>query len=90
VLKYPQIPLHNNASELGARKQARYRDISLHTQNLKGTQSKDTFMTITETAKKLCVNTFNYIYDRICGICEMPSLAELIALKANGFVYNTS
>ncbi len=90
VLKSPEIPLHNNASELGARKQARYRDISLQTQNLKGTESKDTFMTITETAKKLCVNTFNYIYDRVSGKCEMPSLAELISIKANDLRYNTS
>jgi len=31
VLKYPELPLHNNASELSARVQARARDVSLHT-----------------------------------------------------------
>ena len=51
VLKYPDIPLHNNASELGARTQVLYRDISLNTINKKGTEAKDTFMTIVETAK---------------------------------------
>ncbi len=78
VLQYPNIPLHNNASELGARAQARYRDISFQTKNVKGTQGKDTFMTIVATAKKLGVNAFHYILDRISGKLEMPSLAGLI------------
>ena len=81
VLEYPTLPLHNNASELGARKQARYRDRSFQTKNEKGTEAKDTRMTITETAKKLCVNTFNYFYDRIKREFNMPSLASLIKLR---------
>jgi len=85
VLKYPQIPLHNNASELGARVQARYRDISFQTKNLKGTECKDTFMTIFETAKKLSVNAYNYILDRISGKCKMPSLASLITLQSAAY-----
>jgi len=84
VLKYPEIPLHNNASELGARVQARYRDISLQTKNKKGTEAKDTFMTIVSTAKKLGVNAFHYIRDRISKQFEMPSLSSLIA------IHNTS
>lgn len=83
VLQYPDLPLHNNTSELGARRQARYRDISLQTKNAKGTEAKDTHMTITETAKKLYVNTFRYLYDRISGKFEMPSLASLIKLKSD-------
>ena len=79
ALKYPQLPLHNNASELGARVQARYRDISLQTKNKKGTEAKDTFMTIVATAKKLGVNAFHYIRDRISKDFEMPSLADLVA-----------
>lgn len=78
VLKYPELPLHNNASELVARTQARYRDISLQTKNAKGTECKDTFMTIVATAKKLGVNAFNYILDRISNKLEIPSLANLI------------
>jgi hypothetical protein len=70
--------LHNNTSELGARVQARYRDISFHTINQKGTEAKDTFMTITQTAKKLGVNTYHYLLDRISKQFLMPSLASLI------------
>lgn len=60
VLEHPEIPLHNNASELGARVQARYRDISLHTMSEAGTQAKDTFMSIVATAKKCGVNTYPF------------------------------
>lgn len=78
VLKHPKIPLHNNTAEIAARSQARKRDISFHTMSQKGTQAKDTFMTIVETAKKHGVNVYNYLYDRITKKYTMPSLATLI------------
>jgi hypothetical protein len=78
VLRHPELPLHNNASELGARWQARKRDISLHTINQKGTEAKDTFMTIVETAKKHGINIYHYFYDRITQKHDIPSLANLI------------
>lgn len=90
VLEYPNLPLHNNASELGARAQARRRDINLQTKNKKGTEAKDTFMTIVETSKKLGVNVFQYILDRISKKFEMPSLATLIKVHSKNIVYNTS
>lgn len=86
VLQHPTLPLHNNASELGARAQARYRDISFHTMSEAGTQAKDTFMTIVETAKKLTVNTYHYFYDRISQTNAMPSLASLIEERSRGLV----
>ena len=82
VLKYPDVPLHNNASELAARVQARARDVSLHTRSEAGTKIKDTFMTICQTAKKLGVRTYDYILDRVSGECKLPSLAHLIEEKA--------
>lgn len=81
-MQYPTLPLHNNASELGARTQARYRDVSFHTINQKGTEAKDTFMTITQTAIKLAVNTYQYILDRVSKKFEMPPLASLITKPA--------
>jgi hypothetical protein len=83
VLQFPHIPLHNNAAESGARIQARKRDISLQTKNAKGTKAKDTLMTIVETAKKLGVNIYQYIYDRLSEKYEMTSLADLIRQKAS-------
>ncbi len=87
VLRFPYLPLHNNPAELGARVQARKRDASLQTKNAKGTKSKDTLMTITETAKKLGVNTYQYIYDRLTGKRKMPSLADLIKQRSIRLAY---
>jgi len=78
VLKHPHLPLHNNPAELGARTQARKRDISLQTKNDKGTEAKDSMMTIVGTATKLGVNVFDYIHDRISKAFSMPSLASVI------------
>ena len=82
MLTYPFLPLHNNDSELAARKQARYRDIHLQNKNKKGLSAKDTFMTITQTARKLAVNLYDYIHDRLTKNYNMPSLATLIIQNA--------
>jgi hypothetical protein len=83
-LDFPFLPLHNNPAELGARVQARMRDINLHTMSENGTKAKDTFATIVQTARKLGVNLFNYIYDRVTEKFEMPSLADLIVERSRG------
>lgn len=78
VLQFPFIPIHNNPAELGARVQARNRDIHLHTMSAAGTQTKDTLATLSETANKLTVNFYEYLLDRITKKYKMPSLAGLI------------
>ena len=82
VLKYPWLPLHNNDSELGARVEKRRQDVSLHTISDAGTTAKDAFLTITQTAKKLGVNAFNYINDRVSRNFNMPALSDLIVENA--------
>jgi hypothetical protein len=84
TLKYPEIPLHNNAAELGAREQVRKRDVSLHTMTEDGTKANDTFSTIVQTAKKLGVSAYEYFNDRVSKAFKIPSLAELIGKKAQG------
>ena len=42
VLELPGLPLHNNDAELGARVQARVRDVSYQTRSEQGTKMKDT------------------------------------------------
>jgi len=78
VLDYPDIELHNNSAELGARAQARKRDVSLQTKNQAGTEAKDAFMTVVQTAKKLGVNILDYMKDRFSQAYAMTSLADLI------------
>ena len=82
VLEQPCVPLHNNAAELGARVQARVRDVSFQTRSDAGTKKKDTFMTINQTAKKLGVRFYDYVYDRVTWQFQLPSLADLIIQKA--------
>lgn len=83
VLKHPEIPLHNNLSENGARIQKRREDVSLQTKSKEGTRAKDTMMSIVATCKKLGVSAYRYIYDRVSQTFALPSLAQLIRAKAN-------
>ena len=82
VLKYPELPLHNNAAELAARQQVRKRDVSLHTMVPDGTRANDTFLSIVETCKKLGVNCYDYFLDRIRRLSAIPPLAEIITAKS--------
>lgn len=79
ALTDPSVPLHNNASELGARKKVRDRDIRLHTMSEEGTRANDMFLTLRETARKQAVGFMAYILDRLSGSYAMTSLADLIS-----------
>ena len=82
VLAHPEIPLHNNPAELGARARVRKRDVSFGPRTREGAKAWDTFMTLAETATKLGVSFYHYIHDRVSGASQMPSLADLIAERA--------
>jgi hypothetical protein len=82
VLRHPEIPLHNNPAELGARGRVRKRVVSYGPRSVKGAQAWDTFQTILGTAQKLGVNFFHYLRDRIGGAYKMPPLADLIQQRA--------
>jgi hypothetical protein len=84
VLWMPSVPLHNNASELQARVSARRRDVSLHSRSVRGARSMDIFTTLVQTAKKLRVNAYEYLRDRLSQQFEFPSLASTIQAAASG------
>lgn len=90
VLKYPDLPLHNNASELAARVSVRKRDVSLHTVTDEGTNANDTFLSIIETCRKLGVNAYEYILDRMNKTFALPSLAQLIRSRSLKYSINFS
>ena len=83
ALDHPEIPLHNNPAELGARKRVRQRVVSFGTHTEDGTKASDTFTTLAATAKKLGVSFYEYIYDRISEAYEMTSMVDLITQKAD-------
>jgi hypothetical protein len=82
VLKHPEIPLHNNASELGVRRRVRKRDVSFGPRTEAGKRAWDTFMTLAETTRKLGVNFYAYLHDRITGANTILPLADLITQAA--------
>ncbi len=82
ILLVPKVPLHNNASELGARVSARRRDVSLHSRSERGVRAMDIFTTLVQTSKKLGVSAFAYIRDRLSGSLDMTSLAQSILQAA--------
>lgn len=82
VLDQPQLPLHNNPAELAARQRVRKRDISFGPRTSDGAAAWDTFMTLSETAKKLGVNFYAYLHDRVAETYRMPSLAALIQQRS--------
>ena len=82
VLEHPEIPLHNNPAELGARQRVRKRDVSFGPQTADGAQAWDTFQTLTATAQKLGVSIYHYIRDRVTQAYTLPSLASLITERA--------
>jgi hypothetical protein len=83
VLSVPEVPLHNNASELAARVSARRRDVSLHSRSERGVRAMDIFTTLVQTSRKLGISAFAYLRDRLSGSLAMPSLAQSILHHAS-------
>lgn len=82
VLEHPEIPLHNNPAELDARLRVRKRVVSYGPRSAEGAQTWDAMETLLSTARKLGVNFFQYIRDRVSGARQMTSLAKLIKQRA--------
>ena len=90
VLSHPEILLHNNPAELGARQRVRKRDVSLQARTGEGIRAWDTFQTLVCTAKKLEVNMYQYLHDRIAQTNLLPRLATLIEERAKQFQFDAS
>jgi hypothetical protein len=90
VLSHPEILLHNNPAELGARFRVRKRDVSLQARCKDGIEAWDTFQTLVATLKKLGVNLFSYLFDRITLAHCLPSLASLIEQRAASMALGSS
>src|SRR5262249_48184151 len=94
VLRRPEIPLHNNAAELGARRRVRKRDVSFGPRTPAGANAWDTFMTLAATTQKLGISFFAYVHDRIAHANQIPRLSDLIAARAPalnlGLSWNTA
>jgi len=90
VLKFPELPLHNNPAELGARGRVRKRDVSFGPRTEDGKQAWDTFMTLAATTKKLNVSFYEYVRDRVLKKNAIPPLPELIQKAAHKLMLGQS
>ena len=82
VLQRPEVPLHNNLSEGHIRDYVKKRKISGSTRSELGRQARDTFASLKKTCRRLGVNFWAYLQDRVRGLGQVPRLPELIRQKA--------
>ena len=82
VLEHPELPLHNNPAELGARQRVRKRDVSFGPRSPAGSDAWDTFMTLAATTRKLGVDFAAYLRDRLTKAGQIPPLADLITTRS--------
>jgi hypothetical protein len=82
VLEQPEVPLHNNACESDIREYVKKRKISGGTRSAAGRRCRDTFTSLKKTCRKLGVNFWNYLQDRLRGLGKIPRLADLIRERA--------
>jgi hypothetical protein len=82
VLQHPELPLHNNASELAVRQRVRKRDVSFGPRTQLGLQVWDTFMTLADTARKLGLSFYAYIRDRVSKTNQIPLMSILVTKRA--------
>ena len=82
VLELPDLPLHNNAMELAARRRVRKRNVRFGPQSRAGAGAWDTFQTLAATAAKLGVGLLHELRDRLVSPDTTPSLAERIVERS--------
>jgi hypothetical protein len=82
VLERPELPLHNNLSEGHIRDYVKKRKISGSTRSELGRQARDTFASLKKTCRRLGVNFWEYLQDRVRGLGQIPQLADRIRRKA--------
>jgi hypothetical protein len=78
VLERPEIPLHNNLSEGHVRDYVKKRKISGSTRSTSGRRARDTFASLKKTCRRLGVNFWAYLQNRVRGLGQIPPLATLI------------
>src|SRR5512135_650550 len=82
VLQRPDVPLHNNLSEGHIRDYVKKRKISGSTRSDAGRRARDTFASLKKTCRRLGVNFWEYLQDRVRGLGQIPRLADRIGQKA--------
>jgi hypothetical protein len=78
VLDFPEIPLHNNGSEIAVREGVLKRKISYGTRSELGKAAWENMLSILDTCRKQKVRFYMYIKDIYSNSFSMPRLADMI------------
>ncbi|MCX6672884.1 MAG: transposase [Methanothrix sp.] len=87
VLIYPELPLHNNGSEIALREGVIKRKISYGTRSEAGKAAWENQLTILDTCRKQGVSYFEYILDIISRSYSMPRLSQLLIRSKSSTAY---
>jgi hypothetical protein len=82
ILDRPEVPLHNNGTESDIREYVKKRKISGGTRSDAGRRCRDTFTSLKKTCRKLGVNFWSYLKDRLGRLGRVPRLSEFIRQRA--------
>ena len=80
VLDYPEIPLHNNASELSVREKVVQRNIKHCFRTWYGAHINDLYLSIMATCRKIGISFGEFLKDRFYHKFEIPPLALVIEM----------
>ncbi|MEO6809376.1 MAG: transposase, partial [Isosphaeraceae bacterium] len=89
VLERPEIPLHNNLSEGHVRDYVKKRKISGSTRSPSGRRARDPFASLKKTCRRLGVNFWAYLQDRVRGLGRIAPLATLIRQRGEELLART-
>ena len=78
VLRFPEIPLHNNASELAMREKVVQRKIRGYFRSMEGARASDVFLSLMSSCRKLGLAFGEYVKDRIYHRYQIPPLRALV------------
>jgi hypothetical protein len=78
ALDFPEIPLHNNGSEIAVREGVLKRKISYGTRSELGRAAWENMLSILDTCRKQKVRFYIYIKDIYSNNLSMPRLADMI------------
>ena len=77
-----RVGLPDSHAAHGPGQRVRKRKISFGPRVAEGTRAWDTFMSLAGTTRKLGVNFYRYINDRISGANQIPQLSSIIEERA--------
>ena len=80
VLDRPEVPLNTNGSENDIRAMVTRRKLSAGTSSQSGKQTRDTFIGLMKTCRKLRISYWHYLGDRlqVPNATPVPSLPGLV------------